>query len=171
MTKLREVTRRSNVKLTACKHDPKTMKAIAKEVVESVGSSWYDIDYLDFVKVGKKSYAVLGSGCERTAVALCKQHVLKVARSGAYQNEREVEFFKQATPAVKKLITPMYAYSDDYEWLLSRRAEPITSAKFERSRIWKKAREAGLDDVYTNNCGILGKRVVVVDYGLRNGLF
>lgn len=156
---------RSKAGLTSCRHQPATLRAIARKV-QGMDAYWDE----DEVKVNGTVYEILGSGCERTALALCPLHILKVDRYGSTDSQTtdEVRLYVGASKNLRKLLCPIYAYSSDYSWTLNRRAKPVTTDEYYDSGIQDKAGAFGIDDVYTGNVGRIGKRVVVLDYGLSS---
>lgn len=174
MTKPRKVGR-DGVTLTRCRHDSVELTKVAKAVQKKYAGNGY-LERLAMVRVGDKKYSVLGSGCERTAVALCKSHVLKVVTepdgysSSVDQTKSEVIRFTEATAALRRLLCPIVAYAANYRWLLMPRAKPVTDAQLDRSDIERKANRLGVADIYKSNVGVLSNgRVVVLDYGLDSG--
>jgi hypothetical protein len=134
-----------------------------------------DIDGLSNSEILRKlreSCEWVGSGSSRVVFALSPRRVIKIADSaaGIAQNKREVKISERwgYTGVLARVIW----YNQDYSWIVSERAKMLNymnppALKSKGATHWKLSEKAEIWDIeIVDNWGIIGRRLVLCDYGL-----
>lgn len=113
----------------------------------------------------------LGCGSDKVVYLMaCRRHVLKLGRVDTRfgdQTRREIEIWEASEwyPEYRAILCPVDAYGDG--WIVARRADQSDSIKARDALI--KAMGYGLPDMQAANCGHVGRRPVMLDYGIWRG--
>lgn len=108
----------------------------------------------------------LGAGGQaehRTAYALDERTVLKLASGDLTrsENRNEVKFY-QAHPEFHAHLAPVFAWADDYSWLVMGRATEVGRHVADKL---PAALRSHLRDMHAHNIGRYDGRIVCIDYG------
>lgn len=114
----------------------------------------------------------VGSGSSRVVFAISPRRVIKLADSaaGIAQNKREVKISERW--GYSGVLARVIWYHPDYSWIVSERAKSLNymsppNLKSSCSFHWKISEKAGIWDIeIVDNWGIIGRRLVLCDYGL-----
>jgi hypothetical protein len=154
------------------------VQKLSKELsIKMKEANKYDTDYSGWKNKIDEALKPLGfvyftHGSERRVYKHVTENiVLKTSRcTDGNQNEEEVKLSKNIPKKLKKYFCLPLAYAEDYSWILMPKAQTykdgIKAVEIEEKleAIFEKAK-FNLCDVHDENVGLIGKQMVVIDYG------
>ena len=127
-------------------------------------------DELEHVGWAPEPLELLGTGSDRIVIGLCPEHVLKIDPYWWSSSTTEVSVWRHASPELRDLLCPVLQTGEwsKARWILAPRCRPVPAIS--RQRLNQLLTIRGLaDHLWPANLGLLGDRVVVIDYGTQDG--
>jgi hypothetical protein len=118
----------------------------------------------------------IGAGVSKVAVGICKRHVLKVNQGNWDQINPEIEFYRQAVPALRARLAPIEFADPAHKFVVAGRCQPWNNALQTPAMVADRAamlaaigdiKGHGLGDLHGGNIGVFDGHVVVLDYGVN----
>ena len=131
-----------------------------------------DIEGLDNLAISRKlKKRWVGSGSSRVVYALSPRRVIKLAEgeAGIEQNAQEVKISEKYGHT--GLLARVIWYHPEYRWIVAERVRKLPEHRTvpEFPRVFNDADI--MDTEHVDNWGLLGKRLVLCDYGLNSDIY
>ena len=131
-----------------------------------------DIEELDNLAISRKlKKRWVGSGSSRVVYALSSRRVIKLAEgeAGIEQNAQEVKISEKYGHT--GLLARVIWYHPEYRWIVAEKARKAHRIGLCPAHLTMSRRAGILDIEHIDNWGMIGKRLVLCDYGLNEDIW